>query len=151
MFKNPTTSETTVHEEKLTRQDVYNQGMAVRRQVLGDTHVDRANQNITSFTSDFQELITQYAWGTIWTRPGLDRKIRSAITITSLIAMGHFEELSMHIRAAFHNNLSVEEIKEIILQSAIYVGVPAANHAFAIANQVLQELGKLDSEHPTSS
>lgn len=118
----------------------HEQGMTVRRAVLGDAHVDRANANMTEFTADFQDFITRYAWGDVWSRPGLERRIRSAITITALIAHGHFDELGMHIRAAITNGLSEEEIKEIILQSGIYCGVPAANSAFRVAQEVLAEL-----------
>jgi 4-carboxymuconolactone decarboxylase len=113
--------------------------MEVRREVLGDEHVDGAIEGTTEFTEDFQDLITRYAWGEIWTRPGLDRRMRSAITLTALIARGHFKELPMHLRAARRNGLSDDEIKEVLLQSAIYCGVPAANHAFAIASEVLAE------------
>ena len=119
-----------------SRQDVYDAGMVVRREVLGAAHVDRANAAKDEFTTDFQDLITQYAWGTIWTRPGLPRTMRSAITLTALIAHGHLEELAMHLRAALTNGLSREEIKEIILQSAIYCGVPSANSAFKVAQDV---------------
>ncbi|HTI73968.1 MAG TPA: 4-carboxymuconolactone decarboxylase [Mycobacterium sp.] len=121
------------------RPDSYTAGMAVRRQVLGDAHVDRAVANTTEFTGDFQEFITKYAWGSIWTRPGLDRRSRSMITLTALIARGHHEELAMHLRAARRNGLSNDEIKEVILQSAIYCGVPDANTAFRIAAQVLAD------------
>jgi 3-oxoadipate enol-lactonase/4-carboxymuconolactone decarboxylase len=114
-------------------------GMAVRRAVLGDAHVDRASAGTTPFTAPFQDLITRYAWGEIWTRPGLDRRTRSCITITALIARGHHDELAMHIRAARNNGLSHEEIQEVLLQSAVYCGVPAANTAFAIADRILQE------------
>jgi len=117
----------------------HDRGMEVRREVLGDEHVDRAIEGTTEFTEDFQDLITRYAWGEIWTRPGLDRRMRSAITLTALIARGHFKELPMHLRAARRNGLSDDEIKEVLLQSAIYCGVPAANHAFAIAGEVLAE------------
>jgi 4-carboxymuconolactone decarboxylase len=117
----------------------HDRGMEVRRQVLGDEHVDGAIEGTTEFTEDFQDLITRYAWGEIWTRPGLDRRMRSAITLTALIARGHFKELPMHLRAARRNGLSDDEIKEVLLQSAIYCGVPAANHAFAIASEVLAE------------
>jgi 4-carboxymuconolactone decarboxylase len=119
--------------------DAHERGMRVRREVLGDEHVDAAVARTTEFTADFQDLITRYAWGGIWTRPGLDRRMRSAITLTALIARGHFEELPMHVRAALRNGLSEDEIKEVLLQSAIYCGVPAANHAFAIAARVLEE------------
>jgi 4-carboxymuconolactone decarboxylase len=115
----------------------HERGMKVRREVLGDEHVDRAVARTTAFTEDFQDLITRYAWGEIWTRPGLDRRMRSAITLTALIAMGRFDELAMHIRAAGRNGLSEDEIKEVLLQSAIYCGVPAANAAFAVASRVL--------------
>ncbi|WP_433291236.1 4-carboxymuconolactone decarboxylase [Actinoplanes sp. CA-030573] len=121
-------------------EDVRAAGMAVRRAVLGDAHVDRATAGTTPFTADFQELITAYAWGEIWTRPGLDRRSRSMITLTALVALGHHEELAMHVRAARTNGLSVDEIKEVLLQSAIYCGVPAANTAFRIAQRVLEEL-----------
>ena len=117
----------------------HDRGMDVRREVLGDEHVDGAIEGTTEFTEDFQDLITRYAWGEIWTRPGLDRRMRSAITLTALIARGHFKELPMHLRAARRNGLSDDEIKEVLLQSAIYCGVPAANHAFAIASEVLAE------------
>jgi 3-oxoadipate enol-lactonase / 4-carboxymuconolactone decarboxylase len=115
-------------------------GMKVRREVLGDAHVDRATAGATDFTREFQEFITEYAWGGIWTRPGLDRRSRSMITLTALIARGHHEELAMHVRAARTNGLSDDEIKELILQCAIYCGVPDANTAFRIAQRVLDEL-----------
>jgi 3-oxoadipate enol-lactonase / 4-carboxymuconolactone decarboxylase len=115
------------------------EGMRVRREVLGDAHVDRAIAGITDFTADFQAFITRYAWGEIWTRPGLDRRMRSAITITALVALGHENELAMHVRAGLRNGLTPEEIKEILLHSAVYCGVPAANSAFAIAQRVLEE------------
>jgi 3-oxoadipate enol-lactonase/4-carboxymuconolactone decarboxylase len=114
--------------------------MAVRREVLGDVHVDRATANATDLTREFQQLITEYAWGGIWTRPGLDRRSRSMITLTALIARGHHEELELHLRAARTNGLTDDEIKEVILQSAIYCGVPDANTAFRIAQRVLTEL-----------
>jgi 3-oxoadipate enol-lactonase/4-carboxymuconolactone decarboxylase len=121
------------------RPDTYAAGMAVRRQVLGDEHVDRAVANTTEFSTDFQEFITRYAWGTIWTRPGLDRRSRSLITLTALIARGHHEELAMHLRAARRNGLTNDEIKELIMQTAIYCGVPDANTAIRIAGQVLAD------------
>jgi 4-carboxymuconolactone decarboxylase len=117
----------------------YERGMKVRREVLGDEHVDRAIEGTTDLTADFQDLITRYAWGEIWTRPGLDRRTRSAITLTALVAAGRFDELPMHLRGARRNGLSDDEIKEVLLQSAIYCGVPAANTAFAVANRVLGE------------
>ena len=121
--------------------DAYERGMKVRREVLGDEHVDRATARATEHTREFQELITRYAWGEIWTRPGLDRKTRSCITMTALIALGRFDELEMHIHAARRNGLTDEEIKEVLLQSAIYCGVPAANRAFSIFKDVMAEEG----------
>ncbi len=117
----------------------HDDGMKVRREVLGDEHVDSANARTTDFTADFQDLITRYAWGEVWARPGLDRKTRSCITLTALTALNHHEELAMHVRAARRNGLTHDEIKEVLLQCAIYCGVPAANRAFAIAQQVLDE------------
>ncbi|MFL6053670.1 MAG: 3-oxoadipate enol-lactonase [Actinoallomurus sp.] len=114
-------------------------GMAVRRDVLGDEHVDRAIARTSDFTSVFQDFITRYAWGEIWTRPGLSRQMRSCITLTALIAHGHHEELAVHVRGALRNGLTPEDIREVLLQSAIYCGVPAANSAFAIADKVLRE------------
>jgi 3-oxoadipate enol-lactonase/4-carboxymuconolactone decarboxylase len=122
-----------------TLDQVREAGMAVRRAVLGDAHVDRAVAGTTPFTRDFQELITAYAWGEIWTRPGLDRRSRSMVTLTALVALGHHEELAMHLRAARTNGLTDDEIKEVLLQTAIYCGVPAANTAFRIAQRVLEE------------
>jgi 4-carboxymuconolactone decarboxylase len=119
--------------------DAYDRGMEVRREVLGDAHVDQAIERTTDLTADFQDLITRYAWGEIWARPGLDRRTRSCITLTALIALGREHELAMHIRAARRNGLTPDEIKEVLLQSAIYCGVPAANGAFAIAQRVLAE------------
>jgi 4-carboxymuconolactone decarboxylase len=116
----------------------YDDGMEVRREVLGAEHVERATANATDLTREFQELITEYAWGTIWTRPGLDRRSRSLITLTALVARGHHEELAMHLRAALRNGLTIDEIKETLLQTAIYCGVPDANTAFRIAQDVLQ-------------
>lgn len=113
------------------------QGMTVRREVLGDEHVDRAVAGTTEVTEDFQNLITRYAWGDIWSRPGLARRDRSIAVLSSLIALHHWDELSMHVTAALVNGLTRDEIIELILQSAVYAGVPAANHAFAIANKVL--------------
>ncbi|HEX8917866.1 MAG TPA: 4-carboxymuconolactone decarboxylase [Chloroflexota bacterium] len=115
----------------------HDKGERVRREVLGDEYVDRANAGTTDLTRDFQDLIVRYAWGEIWTRPGLDRRMRSAVTITALVAGGHHEELAIHLRGALRSGLTREEIKEILLQSAIYCGVPAANTAFRIASRVL--------------
>jgi 4-carboxymuconolactone decarboxylase len=119
--------------------EAHERGMKVRREVLGDAHVDEAVARTTGFTADFQDLITRYAWGEIWTRPGLDRRMRSAITLTALIALGRMDELPMHVRAALRNGLSEDEIKEVLLQSAVYCGAPAANSAFAVAARVLAE------------
>ncbi|WP_377273291.1 3-oxoadipate enol-lactonase [Peterkaempfera sp. SMS 1(5)a] len=114
-------------------------GMAVRRAVLGDEHVDASVARTTRLTADFQDFITRYAWGEIWTRPGLSRRTRSCITLTALVAGGHHQELAMHVRAARRNGLTPDEIGEVLLQSAVYCGVPAANAAFAIANRILEE------------
>ncbi|QPR39372.1 proline iminopeptidase Pip [Mycobacteroides abscessus subsp. abscessus] len=122
------------------RDEVWAAGMRVRREVLSDTRVDRANAAVTDFTADFQDLITRFAWGEIWTRPGLDRRMRSAITLTAMVAGGHEAELKMHVKAALRNGLSRDEIKEVLLQSAIYCSVPAANTAFAVASEALAEV-----------
>lgn len=119
--------------------EAHERGMRIRREVLGDEHVDAAIERSSEFTADFQDLITRYAWGEIWARPGLDRRTRSAITLTALVALNRLDELAMHVRAAKRNGLSDEEIKEVLLQSAIYCGVPAANSAFAVAQRVLDE------------
>ncbi len=129
----------TGREPESSGSELHPAGLAVRREVLGAAHVDRATAATTDFTRDFQALITEYAWGSIWTRPGLDRRSRSLITLTALVAGGHQEELALHVRAARTNGLSVEEIKECLLQTAIYCGVPAANSAFRIAQGVLDE------------
>ena len=118
----------------------YQQGMAVRRAVLGDAHVDRSLQNKNEFNEEFQDLITRYAWGEIWTRPGLPRHTRSCITLAMMVALNRGEELRMHLRAAFNNGVTREEIKEVLLQTAIYCGVPAANSAFHIAEEVFAEI-----------
>ena len=123
--------------------DTYRAGMKVRREVLSDAHVDRAEANKNEFTEDFQELITRYAWGSVWTRPGLPRTTRSAITLTAMIAGGYWDELEMHIRAALRNGMTSEEIKEVFLQCAVYCSVPAANVAFGIGKRVIaEELGQ---------
>ena len=116
---------------------VHEHGMRVRREVLGDEHVDATVARTTPFTADFQEFITRYAWGEIWSRPGLDRKTRSCITLTALMARGQLEELEMHVGAALRNGLTEVEIEEVLLQGMIYCGVPAANAAFAVAQRVL--------------
>lgn len=113
--------------------------MRIRREVLGDEHVDRAVAATTDFTADFQDLLTRYAWGEIWSRPGLDRKTRSCITLTALVALNHHNELALHVRAALRNGLTPDEIKEVLLQTAVYCGIPAANSAFAVAQRVLDE------------
>lgn len=118
----------------------FDRGMAVRREVLGDAHVTRADAQTTDFTRDFQSLVTEYAWGAIWTRPGLDRRSRSIIALTALVARGHDTELAMHVRAALRNGLSPDEIKEVLLQTAVYCGVPDANTAFRIAQDVIREI-----------
>jgi 3-oxoadipate enol-lactonase / 4-carboxymuconolactone decarboxylase len=115
----------------------HDDGMRVRREVLGDEHVDRATVN--EVTEDFQELITRYAWGGVWTRPGLSRRDRSIGVLTALVAGRHFDELEFHLRAALRNGLTREEIVEVLLQTAVYVGVPAANSAFAVASRVLAD------------
>ena len=124
---------------ELTVADVRDAGRRVRREVLGDAHVDRALDRVTTFDRPFQELIERFAWGSVWTRPGLDRRSRSIAVLTALIALGHHEELAMHLRAARTNGLTLEEISEVLLQSAVYCGVPAANTAFRIARQVFEE------------
>jgi 4-carboxymuconolactone decarboxylase len=120
--------------------DAYERGLRTRREVLGDDHVDEAFARTTEFTEDFQDLITRYAWGEIWSRDGLDRRTRSCITLTALVALGREEELAMHVRAALRIGLTPAEIKEVLLHSAIYCGVPAANGAFAVAQRVFEEL-----------
>lgn len=115
-------------------------GMQVRRAVLGEAHVDRAQANRTAFNDEFQDLITRYAWGEIWTREGLPKHTRSLMTICMMVALNREEELKLHLRAAAHNGVSRDEIKEALLQTAIYCGVPAANSAFALAQQVFAEL-----------
>jgi 4-carboxymuconolactone decarboxylase len=118
--------------------DAYERGMAVRREVLGDEHVDRAEARRSPLTSDFQDYITRCAWGEVWTRPGLDRRTRSCITVAMLVALNRTEELAMHLRAALTNGVTVEELKEVLLQTAVYCGVPAANTAFRVASEVLE-------------
>jgi 4-carboxymuconolactone decarboxylase len=119
--------------------DAYDAGMAVRRADLGDAHVDRAEANKNEFTADFQRFITTYAWGEVWTRPGLERRTRSCITLAMLATLGYEDELAMHVKAALRNGLTRDEIAEVLLQVAVYAGVPAANRAFAIAQRALAE------------
>ena len=125
--------------------DAYDRGMKVRRAVLGDAHVDGATAAITDFNKEFQDLITRYAWGEIWSRPGLDRKTRSCMVLTAMIALGAWDEFRMHVRAAFNNGLTEADIKEVILQAAIYCGVPAANHAFKEAAAIIAERTSADT------
>jgi 4-carboxymuconolactone decarboxylase len=120
-------------------EDSYDAGMKVRREVLGDAHVDRAIETTTELTAPFQDFITRYAWGSVWTREGLDRRTRSAVTLAVLAALGRENELAMHVRAARTNGLTPEEIGEVLLHTAVYAGVPAANAAYAIAQRVLAE------------
>jgi 4-carboxymuconolactone decarboxylase len=116
-------------------------GMQTRREVLGDAHVDRAAASAGAFGEPFQDLITRYAWGAVWSRPGIDRRMRSAITLAALVTLRAENELGMHVRAALRNGLTADEIREVILHTAVYAGVPAANGAFAIAKEVLVEDG----------
>ncbi len=118
----------------------YDAGLALRRTVLGADYVDRSVARRTEFNTEFQELITRYAWGEVWTRPGLDRRTRSLITMAMLIALNREEEFRLHVKASKGNGVSREELKELLLQSAIYSGVPAANSAFRAAAEVLDEL-----------
>jgi len=120
-------------------EDARERGMRIRREVLGDEHVERAVERTTEETADFQDFITRYAWGEIWARPGLDRRTRSCITLTALVALGRLDELALHIRGARRNGLSAEEIGEVLLQTAVYCGVPAANSAFHVFERVLDE------------
>ncbi|HEX2893222.1 MAG TPA: 4-carboxymuconolactone decarboxylase [Marmoricola sp.] len=136
--------------DHVTVRETYDAGLAVRRSVLGDAHVDQATAAIDDTTRDFQELITRYAWGTIWTRPGLDRRSRSMITLTALVAHAHWHELAMHVRAALTNGLSREEIVEVLLQSAIYCSVPSANSAFRVAQQVFDEIDSTTTDEGNS-
>ncbi|MFI1467841.1 4-carboxymuconolactone decarboxylase [Streptomyces wuyuanensis] len=127
------------HPAGAVRPDPYEAGMKVRRAVLGDAHVDRATAAADEFTADFQELITRYAWGEVWTREGLDRRTRSAVTLTALVAGGHLDELVFHTRAALRNGLTPTEIREILIHAGVYCGVPAANAAFRVAQSVIRE------------
>ena len=121
--------------------DHYDAGMSVRRQVLGDAWVDKAKAKLNGFNGPFQDLITRYAWGEIWTRPRLDRKTRSCMTLSMMIALGAWDEFRLHVRAGFNNGLTVEDMQEVILQAAIYCGVPAANHAIKEAEAVFADMG----------
>ena len=125
--------------------ELYERGLAVRTDVLGRAHVERARSSATPFNEDFQTFITQHAWGAVWTRPGLERKIRSMLTIAMLAALGHHEELKLHIRATRNTGVSRDEVKEILLQAAVYAGVPAANTAFRLAREVYDQMEKEDN------
>ena len=120
----------------------YSNGLEVRRAVLGDAHVDRALTRSNDLNREFQELITRYAWGEIWTRPGLPRQPRSLITLAMMVALNRPDEFRLHVRAAFNNGVTRDQIKEVLLQSAIYCGVPAANSAFHLAEEVFAQLNK---------
>jgi 4-carboxymuconolactone decarboxylase len=115
----------------------YEQGLKKRREVLGDAHVDKSLQSLTKFNEDFQELLTRYAWGEIWTRPGLPKQTRSLVTLALLVALNRNDELRMHVRAALNNGVSQEQIREVLLHTAVYCGLPAANTAFHIAQEVI--------------
>ena len=119
-----------------TDSERHEQGMRVRREVLGDAHVDRAVEGTTDDTADYQDYVTRVAWGDIWSRPGLDRRARSIVTLTALMTAGNWEEVPMHLRAALRNGLTRDELREIILQVGLYAGVPVANHGFALLQQV---------------
>ena len=128
--------------------DRYDEGMAVRREVLGDSYVEQAAARTTDFTRDFQRIVTEFAWGTIWTRPGLDRRSRSIVTLTALVARGQHDELALHLRGALNNGLTADEIKEVLIQTAVYCGVPAANAAFRVAQRVLSEAAQQQDSTP---
>lgn len=127
-------------KKNLTDEARYDQGMKVRRAVLGPTYVDRAQKNVTDFNSDFQALITRYAWGDVWSRPGLTRHTRSLLTLTLMLALNRTAEFKMHVRAAFNNGVTRDQIKEVLLHAALYAGLPAANEAFHSAQAVFDEL-----------
>ncbi|GHF20715.1 4-carboxymuconolactone decarboxylase [Amycolatopsis deserti] len=130
--------------------ELYDAGMRVRREVLGDAHVDRATANATEFTQKFQDYITRAAWGSIWTRDGLDRKTRSCVTLAVLTALHCHGEIAMHVRAAVGNGLTADEIGEVLLHTGVYAGVPAANEAFAIAQKTLAGMGEPTAQPRTS-
>jgi len=135
----PAAIESGLAQPEQARGATYEAGIKVRREVLGDAHVDRVEAAADDFTGDFHDFITRYAWGETWTRPGLDRRTRSVITLTALVARGHHDELALHTRAALRNGLTPTEIKEVLLHTAVYCGVPAANSAFAVAQRVIRE------------
>ncbi|TMH35423.1 MAG: 4-carboxymuconolactone decarboxylase [Betaproteobacteria bacterium] len=126
----------------MDERDRYETGMKVRRAVLGDAHVDRTLARRNDFNSEFQELITRYAWGEIWTRPGLPRHTRSLLTVAMMVALNRADEFRLHVRAAFNNGVTRDEIREVLLQAAIYCGVPAANTAFHLAEEVFAQMGQ---------
>lgn len=126
----------------MDERDRYAAGMTVRREVLGAAHVDRAQSKLNAFNSEFQDFITRAAWGEVWTRPGLDRKTRSCMVLATMIALGTWDEYRLHVRAAFNNGLTRDDIKEVILQAAIYCGVPKANHAIKEAEAIFAEIGQ---------
>ena len=126
--------------------DLRDRGMTTRREVLGDAHVDKALSEADPFTADFQDLLTRYAWGSVWSRPGLDRRTRSCVTVAMLAAQGSDHELAMHVRAARRNGVSADDIKEILLHVAVYAGLPRANRAFAVARDALAEGGDRTSD-----
>jgi 4-carboxymuconolactone decarboxylase len=127
---------------RATKSPAYEAGLAVRRRVLGEAHVKRALENATEFDADFQEMITRHAWGDIWTRPGIDLRLRSLITIAMLATLGRDEELDLHVRATPNTGATPDDVKEVLMQVAIYAGVPAANSAFRIAKAALAEIAK---------
>lgn len=129
-----------------TEDELRARGTAARREVLGDAHVERAVERTTAFTERFQDLITRYAWGELWARPGLDRRTRSCVTLAVLVATGREHELEMHVRAALGNGVTTEELEEVLLHCAVYCGVPSANGAFAIAQRVLDDLAAEEGE-----
>ncbi|HET9093927.1 MAG TPA: 4-carboxymuconolactone decarboxylase [Solirubrobacteraceae bacterium] len=129
----------------MTEDELFRRGMEARRAVLGDAHVDRASANADEFTAPWQEFITRHAWGAVWTRPGLDHRTRSAVTLSVLTALGRENEIAMHVRAALRNGLTREEIGEVLIHTAVYAGVPAANAAFSIAQRVFRELDSPDT------
>lgn len=135
----------------MDERDRHSAGMKVRRAVLGDAHVDRAEANKNAFSEPFQDLITRYAWGEIWSRPGLPRHTRSLLTLSMMIALNRSDEFRMHVRAALNNQVTRQEIQEVLLQSAIYCGVPAANTAFHIAQEVFAEVDAVKSSCPPSA
>ncbi|WP_434623567.1 4-carboxymuconolactone decarboxylase [Azospirillum sp. B2RO_4] len=133
-------------DPEMKDRDLYDRGMAVRRSVLGDAHVDRSLERATDFDADFQEFITKTAWGQIWTRPGLDIRTRSMLTIAMLAALGKDGELKLHIRATRNTGVTRDEVKEILMQAAVYAGVPAGNHAMALARAVYAEMDEEDAQ-----